>query len=120
MEETSNGIAKLSSVLDTRSKDLGDRNVLVDLGTIGMDYSLKPNSFPVAIPQGDYMICRSAAYSGGVFGSTSEELEEEYAHSHSVSYPSAMRRVQPGDTVLIVWAGNDVVVVDLVYPADRR
>lgn len=38
-------------------------------------------------------------------------------HQHHVLIPEKMRHLQPGDRVLVVWAGDDPVVIDIIYPA---
>ena len=42
---------------------------------------------------------------------------EDGQHQHHVLIPEKMRHLQPGDRVLVVWAGDDPVVVDIIYPA---
>lgn len=38
-------------------------------------------------------------------------------HQHHVLIPEKMRKLLPGDRVLVAWVQNDAVVVDLVLPA---
>lgn len=38
-------------------------------------------------------------------------------HQHHVLIPEKMRKLLPGDRVLVVWVQNDAVVVDLILPA---
>lgn len=38
-------------------------------------------------------------------------------HQHHVLIPEKMRKLKPGDRVLVAWVQNDAVVVDLVLPA---
>ena len=36
---------------------------------------------------------------------------------HGVLIPASMRKLKPGDRVLVAWVQNDAIVVDLVLPA---
>lgn len=38
-------------------------------------------------------------------------------HQHHVLIPEKMRKLLPGDRVLVAWVQNDAVVVDLILPA---
>lgn len=38
-------------------------------------------------------------------------------HQHHALIPEKMRKLKPGDRVLVAWVQNDAVVVDLVLPA---
>lgn len=38
-------------------------------------------------------------------------------HQHHVLIPEKMRKLMPGDRVLVAWVQNDAVVVDLILPA---
>ena len=63
---------------------------VVELGAIQPDGSLKVDRFAVAIPVGEYLVTRRAAGD-----------------------------LQPGDRVLVVWADDDPVVVDMVEVSGR-
>lgn len=39
------------------------------------------------------------------------------AHQHHVLIPEKMRSIKPGDRVLVAWAGDDPVVIDIILPA---
>lgn len=41
----------------------------------------------------------------------------EGPHVHDVLIPEKMRKLLPGDRVLVAWVQNDAVVIDLVLPA---
>lgn len=42
---------------------------------------------------------------------------QDGVHEHHVLIPEKMRQLKPGDRVLVVWAGDDPVVIDIIYPA---
>ena len=48
---------------------------------------------------------------------TAGEDSSDGMHQHHVLIPEKMRWLKPGDRVLVAWAGDDPVVVDLILPA---
>lgn len=68
-------------------------------GTIGTPASGQPD--PPDPPQ-------NSAGSGGPEG----------AHQHHVLIPEKMRRLKPGDRVLVAWVQSEAVVVDIICPAE--
>lgn len=44
---------------------------------------------------------------------------DECPHVHDVLIPEKMRKLKPGDRVLVAWVQNDAIVVDLVLPASE-
>lgn len=66
-------------------------------GTIGTPASGQPD--PPDPPQ-------NSAGSGGPEG----------AHQHHVLIPEKMRRLKPGDRVLVAWVQSEAVVVDIICP----
>ena len=57
-----NGINNLAIVLKNEMNKVCDKPLILDFGVIQADYSLKTNTFPVAIPVTDYCLCRSVSY----------------------------------------------------------
>jgi len=47
------------------------------------------------------------------------EDEREMEHIHDTLIGQKFRWLMPGDRVLVAWAGDDAVVVDLIFPATR-
>lgn len=82
---------KVATLLDSRG--------LPCTGTIGIPAAGQPG--PPDPPQ-------SSAGSGG----------DEGAHQHHVLIPEKMRRLKPGDRVLVVWVQSEAVVVDIICPAE--
>ena len=120
--------------------------LVLDFGTIQADYSLLTNTYPIPIPKGDYMVCRqltigptgahltytiepgnpkdgthdhgsSGTHGGHIAGDGAHVHTQEGPHIHDVLIPEKMRKLLPGDRVLVAWVQNDAVVVDLVLPA---
>ena len=82
---------KVATLLDSRG--------LPCSGTIGIPAAGQPD--PPDPPQ-------SSAGSGG----------DEGAHQHHVLIPEKMRRLKPGDRVLVAWVQSEAVVVDIICPAE--
>lgn len=104
-----NGIGKLARVLDKRMNEHGKDDFTPDFGLINGDYSLTLNTFPIPIPAKDYSVCR---YLTGIELDTSTETCD-VSHHHKVKMP----KLQPGDRVLVIWADNEAVVVDVIKKA---
>ena len=52
------GISKLAGIMRQMVNNGRDTSLVLDFGVINGDYSLTTNTFPVAIPMGDYLVCR--------------------------------------------------------------
>lgn len=109
--DASPGTNKLANVLISRMKRETESPLVLDIGEIQANGSLLTNTFPVAIPQGDYSVCRLAALgmTGSILTTTSEKLP-----LHSVVIPEKMRSVRAGDRVLVAWVQNEAVVIDII------
>lgn len=142
MESQKSGVNKLAAVLQQRMTETSAAGIILDFGEIQSDYSLLTNTFPIPIPQKDYLVCRdvthnpsarltvtasgqgthphglSGEHSGHASGNGEHSHPEiEGVHVHDVVLPSSMRWLQPGDRVLVAWVQNDAVVIDVVLPA---
>lgn len=141
------GANSLTRTLQSMIRGASDRPPSLDFGRINDDYSLITNSFPKPIPKDSYSVCRSALYSTAypltedVSGrpqrlpkSTKITIEDgahvhacgspfcpwpmpSGQHWHWVELPRKMRRLQPGDRVLVAWIANEACVIDIVYDA---
>lgn len=134
------GVNKLGQVLQGRMKRCGESPLLLDYGEIQTDMSLLTNTYPIPIPKTDYMVCRQLTLgatgapltvtavdgkhthgpSGGhpqMSGSGIHSHTDEAPHNHCVLIPEKMRKLKPGDRVLVAWVQNDAVVVDIILPA---
>ena len=91
--KTNLGISKLAKTLDRRMSEHGEGQLTPDFGKIQNDKSLLMNTFPVPIPASDYSVCGTlCGISGG-------------------------RRLAAGDRVLVIWANDEPVVVDVIRKA---
>lgn len=114
--ERQGGINKLAQALQGRMNQVmnGNKDTVCDLGTIQSDMSLLTDLFPIPIPRGSYLVCRQLT-----IGDKDEEFAETNEkgidnHKHKVKLPESMRKLKPGDRVLVCWVQNDAVVVDIV------
>lgn len=129
------------------SKNTEKQPKTLDYGEIQHDLSLLLNHFPHAIPQSDYMVCRSVMLGavGDILYKTQESGAENSGshshiggshggheggdgghthstgfgeeHLHDVLIGDKMRWLQTGDRVLVTRVGDDFCVIDLVFPA---
>lgn len=110
------GANYLARVLSERMQREAQVPPVLDFGSIGTDYSLKTNSFPVAIPIRDYTICR-----GLTLGKEGDLLTVLRTGNPppEVAVSERMRGLKPGDRVLVAWVEKDPVVIDLIFPAEE-
>lgn len=123
-------IERLGDIMTGRMKKTSAAAVptTTELGTINSNLSLTTDSLPTAIPKGDYMVnlmLTSTAYrtskeshthSGGSHGGH-ESGSGTHSHdggSHSHALPSELRSLRAGDRVLVMWCGNEPVVIAIV------
>lgn len=109
--QKNDGINNLASVLDARMRGHSDKPLVVDFGQIQQDGSLLTNTFPVPIPKSDYRICRQLS-----IGSTGDAFARvDTTEGNGWAYlPEKMRKLKPGDRVLIAWVQNVPVVIDII------
>lgn len=103
--DNSPGISRLASIMLSLAKDNETGSPVIDFGVVQRDGSLLTNAYPIAIPQTDYLVCRSC-----VLPNT------EIVDKVNVARPS-QRCLKSGDRVLVVWVHNDAVVIDIIKPA---
>ncbi len=104
------GINRLANVLSHRMKKESMSPLVLDFGEIQGNGSLVTNTFPAAVPKGDYSVCRQVT-----FGNTGEQFATTMGSPpYGVALPEKMRGLLAGDRVLVAWVQNEAVVVDLV------
>lgn len=124
------GVNRLANTIQERVQNMNATPPVLDFGTIQGDFSLLTNTFPLPIPQSDYMVCRSVAIGkpDDVLYKTRDtepRNDVDYSgipnttHFHDVLIGEKIRQLQPGDRVLVAWVGDDPCVVDLILPASR-
>ena len=135
-----NNIQKLSDVLAGRMKKTANASIptTLELGTIGAGLCLTTDSIKTPIPPSQYMVSiklthetyftynelnSSAAaphhHEGGTHaqkGGSGYHTHDDGLHDHRL--PSVFRKLQVGDRVLVAWAGNEPVVIDIVVAGD--
>ena len=119
-----NGLARVfvGEIDRRRSKDSA---LVLDFGEIMDDYSLQTNTFSIPIPVEDYHVCRQLTLgkTGDILAKTQAigspgSGGDEGAHQHHVLIPEKMRRLKPGDRVLVAWVQSEAVVMDIICPAE--
>ena len=119
------GANALTNTLRGMIKGISEQPPQLDTGKINSDYSLTTRTFPRPIPKNEYSVCRHLLYDPSVpltqtyvdgshdhYGQVPAET-----HQHNVRLPSKMRRLKPGDKVLVAILGNEFVVIDIIYDA---
>lgn len=102
---------RLGAMFDGRIKKTSNAAVptTVELGTINSNLSLSTDSLGGQIPKGEYMVdIRLCAKS------YSTDTVATYHGSHSHQLPEDFRGIQGGDRVMVIWCGNEPVVVAIV------
>lgn len=92
----------------------------VELGVIGAGLTLTTDSIKSAIPKDQYMVdirLAAGSYNTSTTTNTSTITHESWTHSHRL--PSSFRCLNVGDRVLVVWAGNDPVIVAIVCSGSK-
>lgn len=109
----SSNMERLGDVLSSRMKRTSAAAIptTVELGTINSNLSLSTDSLPGTIPRGDYMI--NLLYTGSEY-ETGSSTGNDDVEKHRHDLPSVIRPIRAGDRVLVVWCGNEPVVVAIV------
>ena len=111
------GVNSLANVISNRIRNMTESPLMLDYGTIKGDMSLRTDTFPIALPQSDYTVCRQLTLGATGDKLTNTSVNGEHAHSHDVYLPEKMRGLKPGDRVLVAWVNNDACVIDIILPA---
>lgn len=114
--ENSPGISKLAGVLKSMIDGAQDSSLILDFGVIQSDKSLLTNSYPIAIPRSDYLVCRHLKGRTVKATTSSRSVGDYGSHSHSVEIDTR-QALKVGDRVLVAWVMNDAVVVDVILSA---
>lgn len=108
------GLKNLAKTLDGRMSEHTPTELILDFGEISGKYELTTNTFPVPIPKDDYSVCRQLTLgdAGGALCRVSAGAYEGTAY-----IPEKMRKLKPGDRVLVAWVQDEPVVVDIIVMA---
>lgn len=136
-ENKSDNIEKFGNIFTRRIQDTFNamQPYQPELGIINADLSLSPDNSPGPIPKGEYMVCRQLTLGETDDPLTKTDKDGDHVlynpkpewpmvkttigwsdtHVHIPLIPEKMRWLHAGDRVLICWAGNTPVIVDIVY-----
>jgi hypothetical protein len=110
------GMSRLAQVLSQRMGEQAQRPDAMELGTIRADMSLLLDRFPIPMPRGEYLICRTLTLPNPIATTSGKSVGDHGIHNHTVPRPAELRALSPGDRVLVAWVndGTDPVIVDVV------
>jgi|GEM_PF-6456519 len=127
-----NQLTALAELLSERMQTVlkAGNSILLELGRIRNDLSLSVDSLKDYIPKGDYLLSLSLTgltgdnlhsktiahnHSGGEHTQQTGNgfhTHEDGSHTHVL--PAPLRGVKPGDRVLVVWAGGQPIVTNII------
>lgn len=125
-----NNMNRLGDILANRMTRAARANtsVTLELGIINSDMSLTTDGLTGRISKSDYMVDirltqdayetseTTHTHTGGTHGGH-ESGSGSHTHdggNHKHKLPSSFRRLNPGDRVLVAWAGTEPVVIAIV------
>jgi hypothetical protein len=110
------GMSKLAHVLSERIGQQVQKADALELGVIKSDMSLLLDRFPIPMPRGEYLICRTLTLPNPIATTSGKSVGDHGTHDHTVPRPAKLRALSPGDRVLVAWVndGTDPVIVDVV------
>ena len=102
------GSSRLAGTLQTRMKDLisAGSSIPVELGTMEAN-GLRVDNFPKVLPNGSYMIADNLTKCA-----TCTLCQECFPGKEGAC--GNKKELKPGTRVLVVWAGDEAIVVDIV------
>ncbi len=83
---------------------------LVEFGVIQDDLSLRVDSLKDEIPKGEYLL--NLLLTGLTGGSLVSSVDGTHPHRHTL--PASLRGIRPSDRVLVLWVGNQPVVLAIL------
>lgn len=116
--DNSPGVSRLAGVIQDMVRGVQDNSLLIDYGVIQDDKSLLTNSYPIAIPKSDYLVCRHLNSRTVKETTSSRSVGDHGSHSHTVEV-STRQALKVGDRVLVAWVQNDAIVVDVILEANE-
>lgn len=114
--DNSPGVSKLAAAMRNISEGTRDNSLIIDYGVIQADKSLLTNSYPIAVPRSDYLICRHLKSRSVSASTVSLGADDDESHAHSITI-NTREQIKVGDRVLVVWVHNDPIVVDVILEA---
>ena len=111
----SSNIQRLGSVLANRMKQTSAAAVptTIEMGTINGSLGLILDSLPTPVPKGEYMINLHLI---GVdeWMANNRGIRDCSECDCKLELPPQFRDIKAGDRVLVVWAGNEPIIVAIV------
>ncbi len=113
MAQKNKGLQSLARVVDKRIAERTVPDTALDFGEITESYELVTNTFPVPIANDDYHVCRQLTLG------RSGDVLCRVSGGNEAYIPEKMRKLKPGDRVLVAWVREEPVVIDIVMRADK-
>lgn len=103
-------IEKLGLTFNKRAHQVqkATKGLTPEIGTITGSLGLHVNSVSNTIPKGAYLIARDLT-----LGKKGDKFETS-SGGYTVPIPEKMASVKSGDRVLVIWCGNEPVVVSVL------
>lgn len=115
------GFEKLGHTLSGHMNTTFDakNRVGLEIGLVNADFSLQMPRFETSIPKEDYKVGRNLCvdYINPIQVTTSAS-SEGHTHSVSIPLPEGVKKIAPGDEVLVAWVGNEPVIICILEKGD--
>lgn len=111
MDEQMKAMTELATTVQERMRKVSsyDNFPICELGNITGTMGLKLDSFPIEIPVGGYMVCRTLALKNSQTASAGDP-----SHTHEINTIAIIPPLKSGDRVLVAYASGKPVVIDVV------
>lgn len=115
----SSNVERFGAMLSNRMKQTSSAAVptTIELGRVNENMSITPDHLRVPIPKGEYMVnlMLTGSFTTASTGHTHGGADHSHGggeHSHAL--PSSFRGLRPGDRILILWSGNEPIVIAIL------
>ncbi len=113
MAQNKEGLQNLARVLEERMSEKYIPDTVLDFGEITKSYELKTTDYQVPLSKDEYHVCRQLTLG------KKDDFLCRVSGGHEAYIPEKMRKLKPGDRVLVAWVREEPVVVDIVVRADE-
>lgn len=83
--DNSPGVSKLAGTFQQLARQEYAAPPMLDFGVIQEDFSLLTNTYPIAIPPSDYLVCRTAALPNSEVITSYGTVAKNNSHTHDAS-----------------------------------
>ena len=112
-------IEKLAQTINSRCSGIqrANKDIVMEIGTINKDLSLKVTSIRNSIPKGDYMYLELSALLGKFDATISPAIDtvSNISITPGKEKVTIIPKLEAGDSVLVTWVGNEPIVIGKLY-----